>query len=289
VGLAETIRSTIIQGLQSNKWLSEAGRKEAIKKITVAKLQLVKPANDAEWDFNPPADYSPTNQYSNARLLKFNLEKKKIKELAEVRDRSRWGFGPLTVNAYYSPPDNKFVLPIGILQYPFFDDSLSDQANMGAVGAVIGHELGHGIDDKGSRYDENGRLHEWMTSQDLAEFKKRGAVLVDQFNKVGENGELTLGENIGDFVGVTFSYRAAFPNNEGTPDAKKAFFLQYGRLWCNVMRPRYREMMLKVNPHSLGEFRVNQQVKNQPGFAEAYGCKAGDLMYLPPEERAQVW
>jgi putative endopeptidase len=289
IKLSETIRHSIIEGLKHNQWLSEEGRKAAIKKLEVAHLQLVKPENDAEWDFNPLADYSSKTPYANRKMLRLNLLKKKIAELKKLRNKNRWEMGPLTVNAYYSPPDNKFVLPIGILQYPFFDDKLSDQANLGGVGAVIGHELGHGVDDNGSRYDESGKFHEWMTKHDLSEFKKRGDRLVEQFNKIGHNGQLTLGENIGDLVGVTSAYAAAFPNDVGNIEDKKAFFLQYGRLWCNVMRPKLLENMLKTNPHSLGEARVNQQVKNQPGFAEAYSCKPGDAMYVDPSQRAMIW
>jgi putative endopeptidase len=289
VRLAEIIRHSIISGLKQNTWLSDSGRKAAIKKMTVAHLQLVKPSNDGEWDFNPKAPYSIKTPYANRKLLHMNLTKKKIEELKKKRNKMRWEMGPLTVNAYYSPPDNKFVLPMGILQYPFFDAKLSDKANLGAVGAVIGHELGHGIDDEGSRYDETGKFHEWFTPGDLTEFKKRGQKLVEQFNKIGHNGQLTLGENIGDLVGITFAYRAAFPDNKGTLEDKQNFFLQFGRVWCNVMRPKLRENMLKTNPHSLGEARVNQQMKNQPGFTEAYSCKAGDGLYLEPDDRAQIW
>lgn len=195
----------------------------------------------------------------------------------------------MTINAYYSPPDNKFVMPIGILQYPFFDNSLSDETNLGALGAVAGHELGHGIDDKGSRYDEKGRFREWMPPADLEEFKKRGENLAAQFNALGINGQLTMGENIGDLVGVTAAYRAAFPDDKGSLEAKKAFFLQFTRLWCNVIRPKFKEMLIKTNPHSPGDARGSQPLKNQVGFDEAYQCKAGDGMYLDPANRVHIW
>ncbi len=105
----------------------------------------------------------------------------------------------------------------------------------------------------------------------------------------GYNGELTLGENIGDLVGLTFAYRTAFPDGKGTPEAKRAFFLQYARLWCTVIRPKFRERLLKVDTHAAGEARVNEQVKHQPAFAEAFGCKAGDRLVLPDNERARIW
>jgi putative endopeptidase len=289
VGLVERVRQSIIAGIQSNQWLSPKSKKAAIHKIQVAKLQLVKPKNDKEWDFNPPADYSPEKRYDNGRLYERKQTDKQLAELAEPRHRNRWEMGPLTINAYYSPSDNKFVMPIGILQYPFYDPALPDSTNLGAVGMVVGHELGHGIDDHGARYDSTGRMIQWMDPRDVKEFEKRGSKLVDQFNKAGHNGKLTLGENIGDLVGLTFAFNAAFPEGKGTPEEKKAFFLQYARAWCGVIRPKFREVLLKTDPHSLIEARVNEQVKHQAAFQEVFGCKADDKMVLPNSERVKIW
>ncbi len=289
VKLVEKVRGAIVAGIQSNKWLSEKSRKEGANKIKVARLQLVKPRNDAEWDFNPPAEYSPEKNRANMQKLDKNLSNKELKELAIRRDRNRWEMGPLTVNAYYSPSDNKFVMPIGILQYPFYDPNLPDTTNLGAVGIVVGHELGHGIDDHGARYDAVGRMNQWMPEKDVKEFVKRGERLVDQFNKIGHDGKLTLGENIGDLVGLTFAYRAAFPGGKGDAQAKKDFFIQYGRAWCGVVRPKYREMLLKTDPHAAMEARVNEQVKHQAAFEEVFGCKAGDPMVLPAKDRVYIW
>jgi len=180
-------------------------------------------------------------------------------------------------------------MPIGILQYPFYDPNLPEVPNLGAVGVVIGHELGHGIDDKGARYDDTGRLKQWMTEKDLAEFQRRGEHLILQFEGAGHNGRLTLGENIGDLVGVSFAYHAAFPDGKGTKEQKQAFFNQYARLWCGVIRPKMKERLLKTDPHALFNARVNEQVKHQPGFQEAYGCKSGDPMVLPEKERVSIW
>ncbi|MBY0369350.1 M13 family metallopeptidase [bacterium] len=287
--LVEKVRASIIQGIRSNTWLSDKSKTAAIEKVRVAKLQLVQPRNDAEWDFNPPATYNPKTPYENDKLLDRNRIAKEIKELSERRDRNRWHMGPLTVNAYYNPSDNKFVLPIGILQYPFYDASLPDSTNLGAVGMVVGHELGHGVDDQGARYDKRGRLFQWMPDKDVKEFVKRGEKLVDQFNKIGHDGKLTLGENIGDLVGLTFAYRAAFPNNQGTEQAKRDFYTQYARTWCGVIRPKMREALLKTDPHSAIEARVNEQVKHQAAFEEAFGCKAGDPMTLPAKDRVVIW
>ncbi|MEM7645474.1 MAG: M13 family metallopeptidase [Pseudomonadota bacterium] len=201
--------------------------------------------------------------------------------------------GPLTVNAYYSPTSNKFVMPAGILQYPFYDANLPDWVNLGAVGAVVGHELGHGVDDQGSKYDERGKVRQWMTSNDIKTFKKRGEKLIAQFDAAGHNGKLTLGENIGDLVGVTFALSAAQKVMPVDPVAReratKDFFLQYARAWCGVIRPKRVEMQLKTDPHSLVWARVNEQMKHQPEFHKVYKCKAGDKLYLPKEEQVTIW
>ena len=289
VKLAEAVRGSIIKGIQDNKWLSDGGRKAAINKMTKAQLQVVKPRTEDEWDFTPPAVYSPNKPYDNKRILRKNLIAKELKEMTEPRKRERWSMGPLTVNAYYSPPDNKFVLPIGILQYPLYDPSIPEEANFAAIGTIIGHELGHGIDDKGSQYDADGKLNNWMSPDDLKEFKSRGIMFVKQFEKVGHNGELTLGENVGDHVGLTFSHHAAFPSGKETAEQNKTFYTQYGRVWCNVARPKLEEMLRKTDPHSAGRERINQQVIHQQGFYDAFSCKEGDKMYIAPKDRIRVW
>ncbi|RZA17591.1 MAG: M13 family peptidase [Proteobacteria bacterium] len=289
IALAEKVRASIIDGVKTNQWLSDEGRKGAIEKMTKAKLQLVKPMTEEEWYFNPPVAVAIDKPIANAQALDQALQARMYTELSQTRNRDRWSMGPLTVNAYYSSTDNKFVMPIGILQYPFYDPSLPVEVNLGAVGAVIGHELGHGIDDQGSKFDGDGKLRQWMSEKDVEAFKSRGTKFVDQFTKIGHNGELTLGENIGDLTGVTFAYRAAFPEGKGTTEQKKAFFLQYARLWCGVELPKYSEQMLKTDPHSRGYARVNAQVKNQPAFAEAFSCKKTDPMVLKAEDIVKIW
>ncbi len=294
IALAEKVRAEIIRGLEQNTWLDRAGKQGAIDKIKTAKLQLVKPRNEEEWDFNPSVKYSPVARHSNAIALDKALNARMFERLGKPRNRDRWSMSPLTVNAYYSPSDNKFVMPLGILQYPFYDPKAPDHVNLGAVGAVIGHELGHGIDDKGSKYDNEGRLKQWMTDADLDEFRKRTGGLVAQFDAIGHNGKLTLGENIGDLVGLTFGYKTAFSMASGSEvippaSAKRDFFTQYARVWCGVVRPKMAELLLKTDPHSAVKARVNEQVKHQQGFAEAFSCKEGDKMTLKPDQRVTVW
>lgn len=283
------IRQSILDGLEKNKWLSRQGKKEAIAKIKNARLQLVKPHNDREWDFLPLKTYDPKDHVKNIETLSQARWEKTVQELKEPANQDAWGMGPLTVNAYYSPSDNKFVLPIGILQYPFYDKDGSIIENLGAVGAVMGHELGHGIDDQGSKFDSQGRLRTWMSDKDLKEFSSRGEKMIAQFNHIGHDGKLTQGENVADLVGLTFAYHAAFPKNEGAVEDKKKFFIAYARTWCAVVRPDFAQRLLKTDPHALGVARINEQVKQQPAFAEAFQCKPGDKMTLPDQERVQIW
>ena len=287
--VAEDIRASIIKGLENNKWLTSDGRKGAIAKIKTARLQLVKPHTDKEWDFMPIRKYTKTDAIVNMKLFREAAFAKTVKELGEPANLDAWGMGPLTVNAYYSQAENKFVLPMGILQYPFYDKDGSVIENLGAVGAVTGHELGHSIDDNGAKYDNEGRLKQWMAEKDIDNFNSRQARLVKQFNEAGHDGKLTLGENTADLVGVTFAYNAAFPGGKGSVEDKKKFFVAYGRVWCTVIRPDYDKLMRKVDPHSAGWARINEQVKQQPAFAETFQCKAGDKMTLPDSERVQIW
>jgi putative endopeptidase len=293
VGLLEQVRSSILEGLAKNTWLSKKSKANAMKKIKMASFQVVKPQNDKEWDFNPVAQYKVDQYIANTQTLSRNLAQREFERLGQPIDKKTWWLGPLTVNAYYSPTSNKFVMPAGILQYPFYDPKLPDWVNLGAVGAVVGHELGHGVDDQGSKYDERGKVRQWMTPKDVKTFKARGQKLIAQFEAAGHNGELTLGENIGDLVGVTFALNAAKKQMPVDPVAReratKDFFLQWARAWCGVMRPKQVEMRLKTDPHALVWARVNEQMKHQPDFHKVYKCKAGDKLYLPKEEQVTIW
>ena len=287
--IVASIRASITKGIEKNEWLSEGARKEALEKIKTAKMQLVQPHTEREWDFHPLRLYSKTDLWRNEKIYHQAGITKVLKELGEPANQEAWDMGPLTINAYYSAPENKFVLPVGILQYPFFIPEGDMIENLGAVGAVTGHELGHGIDDKGSKYDHKGRLIQWMSDQDLKEFQGRSNKLVKQFQDAGFDGKLTLGENSADLVGLSFAYQAAFPKGRGSVEDKKRFFMSYGRVWCSVGRPDFWELLKKTDPHSLGYARINEQMKHQPGFAEAFQCKAGDKMFLPESERTSIW
>ena len=287
--VAEDVRKSIIAGLESNTWLSKEGKTGAIAKIKNAKLQLIQPYTAREWDFKPIQKYTEDKPYTNGKLLGMLGHKRNFERFKEGVNQEAWGMGPLTVNAYYSADKNKFVMPIGILQFPFFVPEGDVLENLGAVGAVVAHELGHAIDDEGSKFDDKGRLKQWMSDADVSTFKDRGQRMVEQFNKIGHNGELTLGENTADLVGLTFAYKAAFPKGEGSIEDKKKFFVAYGRLWCGVARDKMKEMLLKTDPHALGYARINEQVKHQPGFVEAFSCTPKNKLFLNEKDRIQIW
>ena len=287
--VAEKVRQSIITGIKENNWLSEQSKQGALAKISKAKLQLIQPQSDKEWDFKPIQKYSSSKPYENGKKLALLSHKRSMERIREGVNHEAWGMGPLTVNAYYSPEANKFVMPIGILQYPFFVPEGDVIENLGAVGAVVAHELGHAIDDEGSKFDSDGKLKQWMTEEDIKKFKERSQKMIEQFNKIGHNGSLTLGENVADLVGLTFAYKAAFPNNSGRLEDKKKFFIAYGRLWCGVTRDKMKEMLLKTDPHSLGFARINEQVKHQSGFHEAFACQSSNKLYLSEADRLKIW
>ncbi len=287
--IIEKVRESIIAGVKKNSWLGSETQAKAILKIKKMRLYLVQPRNDREWDFLPVIKFSPKNKIENQMRYAKIVYQRDMLELKKGINLEGWGMGPLTVNAYYDPTSNKFVMPLGILQYPFFDSEGGLVENLGTVGAVAGHEMGHGIDDQGSKFDENGKVHQWMTMKDLAEFSSRGQKLIGFFDRAGHNGTLTLGENIGDLVGLTFAYRAAFGETKPTAADQQKFYVGYGRLWCAVTRPKDEEKRLKTDPHALGWARINEQVKHQKNFADAFGCKSGDAMYLPESEQVKIW
>ena len=235
---------------------------------------------------------------------------------------------PQTVNAYYNPTQNEIVFPAAILQPPFFDAQADDAVNFGAIGAVIGHEIGHGFDDQGSRYDGEGNLSNWWTEEDRAAFEERTHALIGQYDVLtpsvllptkGDeavaddsedgterslphvNGALTIGENIGDLGGMTIAWKAwvaALAEQGLTPQTApvideitgaQRFFFSWARAWRTATRPQFARQMLAVDPHSPAEFRCNQVLRNLDAFAQTFDVKPGDGMWLDPAERVTIW
>ncbi len=286
----EKIRNTLLAQLEANTWLEPNTKKEAVRKIKNIKLSLVSPSNEEEWDFNPRTNYTTYTPIANNYKLAKLLMDKELKELNGPININRWDMGPLTVNAYYNQLYVQLIFPIGILQYPFYDPNEPEEVNLGAIGVLIGHELGHAIDNHGSNFNADGAFKPWMTPKDKKIFDKKTQYLTIQFNKVGHDGKFTLGENIGDLVGLSIAYQAAFPNgNDNKQELKRRFFLQFARLWCETQRKGAMKLRLKTNPHSLGYARVNEQIKHQLGFRKAYNCKPGDDMVIPEKKIVKLW
>ena len=216
--------------------------------------------------------------------------------------KHEWGMNPQTVNAYYNPPMNEIVFPAAILQPPFFNMEAEDAVNYGGIGAVIGHEIGHGFDDAGSTFDGDGVLRDWWTDADKAEFKTRTAKLIAQYDDyealegLNVNGEFTLGENIGDLGGISIALKAYQLSLEGkdAPEldgftGEQRVFLGFGQVWLNKYRDEALRSQIETDPHSPSPFRANGSVRNVPEFYKAFNVSEADALYLPPEERVKIW
>jgi predicted metalloendopeptidase len=225
-----------------------------------------------------------------------------VAKLGTPIDRSEWFMTPQTVNAYYNPVMNEIVFPAAILQPPFFDANADDAVNYGGIVAVIGHEVSHGFDDKGSQYDADGNLHDWFTKEDHEKFAAKTKALVAQYSVYEPvpgyhvNGELTLGENIGDNSGLAIAYKAyrlalggrTAPTIDGLSGPQR-FYLGWAQVWRGKMRDDEAMQRTKTDPHSPAQVRGNATLRNQAGFYEAFDVKPGDRMYLPPEQRVTIW
>ena len=289
-------------------WMGEETKQRALAKVDTFNPKIGYPEKWKDYSSVSIGDDLLANV---AALSEFEFQRD-IDKLGKPVDKSEWLMNPQEVNAYYNPQWNEIVFPAAILQFPFFDPERDAAFNYGGIGAVIGHEIGHGFDDQGSKYDETGKLKNWWTDADRSEFEKRTKALVDQYSAyVPEqfedsssfhvNGELTLGENIGDLGGLSIglkAYRifleregielADAPTIEGWTGAQRVF-LSYARIWQEKSRDAFLQRQVSTDPHSPSEFRCNGVVKNVDAFADAFGVKEGDALYLAPEERVRIW
>lgn len=280
------------------KWMSPATKKEAQAKLATFKRKIGYP--DVLRGYKGLTINRESYAGNILRSGRFQV-KRNIDDLGKPRDRTRWGFSPPTVNASYSSIDNVITFPAGILQPPFFNFNADDAINYGAIGGVIGHEITHGFDDQGSKFDADGNLRMWWTAEDRAKFNERASCIVKQFSEyeVQPNlfidGELTLGENIGDFAGLTVSYHAFKKSLEGKPRPKdidgftpeQRFFLGWAQVWAGKYTPEAERTQVAGNSHSLPRWRVNGPLSNMPEFAEAFGCKAPAKMIR--EKVCEIW
>jgi putative endopeptidase len=287
------------QSITELDWMTPATRTQALAKLDKFTPKVGYP--------NKWRDYGKLEIISGD--LVGNVERANIFEsqyqLAKIGrpvDRGEWLMTPQTVNAYYNPPLNEIVFPAAILQPPFFDAAADDAVNYGAIGAVIGHEIGHGFDDQGRRFDGDGRLRDWWSKDDEVEFQRRTRVLVDQFSAFSPapglriNGELTVGENIGDLGGLSIAHRAWQIALAGKPSpvidgltGDQRFFMGWAQAWRGKAREQYLRMQVVSDPHSWNEFRVNGPVGNIPEFYAAFDVKPGDKLFREPAGRVKIW
>ena len=241
--------------------------------------------------------------YANmTNLSKWNYAKS-LEKVGKPVDNSEWGMTPQTVNAYYRPSANEIVFPAAILQSPFFDFKADPAVNFGGIGAVIGHEIGHGFDDSGSRFDGDGNLNNWWTESDRKNFDKLVGDLAAQYDQytvapgVHVNGKFTSGENIGDLGGAAVAFDALkmYIADKGNPGKisgftqEQRFFMSWATIWRTLATDKYKVNQVKTDPHSPGYFRATGPIINIDGFHEAFDTKPGDKMYKAPEERIRMW
>ena len=280
-------------------WMTPETKKQALDKLSKFMLKIGYPD---KWRDYSSLKVVKGDLYGNMqRSTEFEYNRQ-LNKLGKPVDRTEWGMTPQTVNAYYNPSLNEIVFPAAILQPPFFDMDADDAVNYGAIGAVIGHEIGHGFDDQGSTFDGNGTLRNWWTPKDLEAFKQRTGALVAQYSAfkafpdLNVNGAFTLGENIGDLGGLSIAVKAYKMSLNGKEAPKmdgytglQRLFIGFAQAFQEKQRPEALRSQIASDPHSPAHFRVNGTVRNVPEFYEAFGVKPGDSLYIAPEQRVKIW
>jgi len=296
--MVKNLIAALRDDLQSLSWMGPETRKAALTKLNAFTPKIGYP--DKWRDYSSLAVFrgSYLDNVNNGRLFE---NRRDLAKIGKPVDRTEWGMTPPTVNAYYNPPRNEIVFPAGILQPPFFDAKADDAVNYGGIGAVIGHEMTHGFDDQGRKFDAQGNLKNWWTPEDLKNFEERAKCVEKQFDSyvvqgdLHENGKLVLGESIADLGGLMIAYKAYQKSLEGKTrpapvnglTGEQRLFLSWARVWASNDRPEFERMMVTVNPHPLDRFRAIGAPSNIFDFAAAFGCKPGDAMVRA--ERCQIW
>jgi endothelin-converting enzyme/putative endopeptidase len=297
--LIVNMRAALADELRTADWLEPETRKNAL-----LKLDSFDPRIGGTVKFRSYADVQVARDgYLAAKdSVELDLRRFDVAKIGKPVDRTEWSMTPPTVNAYYNPPANSITFPAGILQFPFFEADADDALNYGAIGAVIGHEMGHGFDDQGSKYDAAGNLKNWWTDQDKANFEKRAACVTNQFEitDVGggahHTGKLVTGEAMGDLGGLTLAYKAYHKALAGKTapvidgfTGDQRFFLAFARVWAGSQREEAQRRQLATDPHPLAKYRVNSTLENMPEFHAAFGCKQGDAMVRPASQQCRLW
>jgi len=295
------LEQSLGEDIQNLSWMSDETKKKAEIKLKAIQNKIGYP--DVWRDYSSVV-IKPGDLLGNVQRANEFESKREINKIDKPLDRTEWGMTPPTVNAYYSPSYNEIVFPAGILQPPFFDPKMDDAVNFGGIGLVIGHELTHGFDDQGRKFDPQGNLHDWWTKQDGEEFEKRVSCVANEYSNfvavddLKLNGRLTLGENTADNGGARVALAALEKVIAADKTGKEAekiegytpeqrFFLGFGRVWCEKRRPEVARMRVLTDPHSPGQWRVDGVVQNMPEFEKAWSCKAGQPMVS--ENACHVW
>ena len=296
------------QSITNLAWMTDATRQRALEKLDKFTPKIGFPA---KWRDYSTLDIDPGDLTGNLRATAEFEFRRELGKIGAPLDRDEWFMTPQTINAYYNPGFNEIVFPAAILQPPFFDENRDDAANFGAIGAVIGHEIGHGFDDQGSRFDGDGLLTDWWTADDRAAFEKLTASLIAQYDALSPvqvpdhhvNGALTIGENIGDLGGLGIAWKAYLLSLGGSASASagftppvidgltgaQRFFLSWAQAWQLKARDEEVIRLLAIDPHSPNEFRCNQIVRNIGEFYETFGVTESDELWLAPAERVTIW
>ncbi len=297
IKLVANLKIALGERIQNLEWMSPETKQKAMDKLAAINVKIGYPD---KW-----RDYSALEIKDDAYVLnvmradKFNTEYN-LNKINKPVDKTEWGMSPQTVNAYYSPTNNEIVFPAAILQPPFFFKDGDDAVNYGAIGVVIGHEMTHGFDDQGRKFDKAGNLTDWWTPEDAKRFDERAKVLVEEFNSfvvldsIHADGQLCLGENIADLGGLNISHQAFLKANTQTAaidgfTPEQRFYLAYAHVWAQNTRDKEILRRTKEDVHSLGRFRVLGPLQNIPEFYAAFDVKPGQAMYLAPEKRAKIW
>jgi len=295
--LVEAYRRSILD----LEWMTDETRERALEKLAKFTPKIGYPV---KWRDYSTLAIDPSDLIANVRAVaEFDFQRE-LGKIGKPIDRDEWFMTPQTINAYYNPGFNEIVFPAAILQLPFFDENRDAAANYGAIGAVIGHEIGHGFDDQGSQYDGDGRLTDWWTDDDKAAFQARTASLIAQYDALEPrqlpghhvNGALTIGENIGDLGGLGIAWKAYLLSLEGAEPpvidgltGAQRFFLGWAQAWRTKLRDEEALRLLSIDPHSPAEFRCNQIVRNIDVFYSAFGVTERDALWLDPEDRVTIW
>lgn len=299
--LVSNLQKALGERIKAQDWMSDETKAKALEKLSTFYVKIGYPN---KWrDFSGlQLDPDKSLLETIMTIMSFNSDYYTEKTVGKPVDRDQWYMNPHEVNAYYNPPTNEICFPAGILQYPFFDMEADDAFNYGAIGVVIGHEMTHGFDDQGRKFDKDGNMKEWWTPEDAKRFQGRTQVMVDYFNKIkvlpdlNANGQLTLGENLADHGGLQVSFTALQNATKGQPSKRisgytpeQRFFLAFAGVWAGTIRDAEIRKRVKSDPHSLAKWRVDGQLPHIDAWYKAFNITPKDPLYVPKDKRVTIW